>query len=224
MVALMPRSGAVPACEARPDLRFPTLSADRASNNIGRFSSVVVEPHLHISEIFRTDMSGAPQAALFTHSEEQGQRWMVRRLAQQLGRKRREYRAPGAIIAPERGLGRVDDLPSLQLRFCARAQRYGIHVRQEQQPACVLEFASARQLDNEVARLGRQRNALVRIIEADRARRNAGLPQSRNQLLADLRFPSGNALNGEKAQQPIDGGISVEFDHVGREAIFCRVG
>ena len=138
---------------------------------------------------------------------------MIGLVAQKLGGKRHEHRATRAVVAAERRLGRVDDLSSLPFRLRPGAQRHRIHVRHEEEPIGTLERAPARQVDDEVARLGRQGNAGVGIVEADAARRNPGLLQGGHKLLADHRLLARHALDGKKAHQALGGSIRVDSKH-----------
>ena len=98
----------------------------------------------------------------------------------------------------------------MPLRLGAGAERHRVHVRHEQQPVLVAERAAAGQIDDQVAGLGRQRNARVGIVEADRLCRHADFLERRHDLLADLLLAAGHAFDGEKAHQPPDGGLGVD--------------
>jgi hypothetical protein len=87
---------------------------------------------------------------------------MIELLSTEFSRECHENSAAGAIVATECCLGRVDDLLALSLRLRPGAQGHGVHVRQKEEPICILECALARQIDNEIARFGRQRNAGAR--------------------------------------------------------------
>ena len=84
---------------------------------------------------------------------------------------------------------------------------------QKEDPIRILECALARQVDNEIACLGRQRNAGVRIIELDQVGQHANLSQRANNLLPDQRFPSRHALNGKKAHETAYSGVHIDSSH-----------
>src|SRR6185369_7339532 len=62
---------------------------------------------------------------------------------------------------------------------------------------------------DQVAGLGRQRDALVCVIEVDRVRRHADLLQRGGDLAPDRGLLTGNAFHGEKAHQAVGGGGGV---------------
>ena len=64
---------------------------------------------------------------------------------------------------------------------------------------CSLPLAG--QVDDQVAGLGRHRDARVGVIEVDRARRHAGLLQRRGDLAPDRGLLAGDALDGEEAHE-----------------------
>lgn len=74
----------------------------------------------------------------------------------------------------------------------------------------VVQSAAAGQVDDEVAGLGRHRNAGIGVVEPDRFRRHAALLQRSRELTPDRGLLSGDALDGEKAQEAVGGGFGVD--------------
>ena len=73
-----------------------------------------------------------------------------------------------------------------------------------------MHFAAAGQVDDEIAGLGRDRNARVGVVEADRARRHTHFFQRDREFAPDRGFLAGHALDGEKAHQAGEGGGVVD--------------
>ena len=67
----------------------------------------------------------------------------------------------------------------------------------------------ARQIDNQVPRLGRQRDLAVSIVEVDPLARHPSLREDRNHILANRPLPAGDPLDREEAEQPLDGSLLV---------------
>ena len=134
---------------------------------------------------------------------------MIKLLLRKLGRQRDENAAAGAVVAAERGLRFIDDLPAHKLGLRTGAQRHRVHVGHEHDPRLVVHRATPRQIDNEVAGLRRHRNACVRVVQADRIRRHAALLQRRGKLAPNRGLLSGHALDGEEAHEAVGGGLSV---------------
>ena len=138
---------------------------------------------------------------------------MVGPMPQQLRGQGRQHRTARAIVAAECRLRRIDDLSSLALRPGTGAQRHSVHVRHEEQPIRICSCTAARQIDDEVARLSGQGNARVSVIEADGARRNAGVLERGDQLLANHRFSSGHAFHGKEAHETPYSSFCVDGRH-----------
>ncbi|MHC2320910.1 hypothetical protein ACVIHC_007956 [Bradyrhizobium diazoefficiens] len=211
MVEEMPRSGATPACEARPKIStVPAVGPDRADDHVGGRAAVVVERHHRRAELVELDVARAVEPALLAHAEQQRDRRMIELLLFEFGGQRHQHTAAAAIVAAERGLRLVDDLAPRFLRLGAGAQRHGVHVGHEHDARLVVQRAAAGQVDDEVAGLGRHRNAGVGVVEPDRLRRHAALLQRGGELPPDCRLLSGDALDGEEAHEAIGGGFGVD--------------
>ena len=68
----------------------------------------------------------------------------------------------------------------------------------------------ARQIDDQVAGLGRHGNARVGVVEPDRISRHADFLQRRAELPPDRRLLAGDALDGEEAHEAVGGGFDVD--------------
>jgi hypothetical protein len=135
---------------------------------------------------------------------------MIKLLLRKLGRQRHENAAAGAIVAAERSLRFIDDLPAGKLRLRPGAQRDGVHVGHEHHPRLVVHHAAPGQIDNEVAGFRRHGNACIRVVEADRVRRHAAFFQRRGELAPYRRLLSGHALDSEEAHEAVSGGFDVD--------------
>src|SRR5262249_30530521 len=73
-----------------------------------------------------------------------------------------------------------------------------------------VQRAAAGKIDDQVAGLGRQGNARVGIVEADRLSRHAAVLQRGGELAADRGLLSGHALDAEGAEKTIGGGLRID--------------
>jgi len=198
MVELMPRSGATPACEARPKSRPAAIRADGADRDVGGGAAVIVEGHDRRAEVVGLDVARTPQPALLPHTEQKGDRRMIELLLRKLGCQGDKNAAACAVVAAESGLRAIDDSAAGKLRLRAGAQRHGVHVGHEHDPRLVVHRAAAGQIDDEVAGLRRHGNARVRVVEADRFRRHTAFLQHCCELAPDRGLLSGHASTARK--------------------------
>jgi hypothetical protein len=184
MVELMPRSGATPAWEARPNISTCQFGGPDVARTI--------------------------KPALLAHAEQKRDRRMIELLFCQFSRKRDEDAAAGAVVAAERGLRVIDDFAPRKLRLRTGTQRHRVHVGHEHDSRLVMHRAAAGQIDDEVAGLGRHRDAGIGVVEPDGGRRHAVLLQRRPEFASDRALLSGHALDGEEAHETVSGGFCVD--------------
>ena len=125
---------------------------------------------------------------------------------QRLG-QRDEQRDAGASVAAERRGAVRDDAIALAPRLGAGAERHRVEMGGEQQAR---SRPRAGQVDDQIAGLGRQRDALVGVVEADRRSRHADLLQRVADGGGDVGLLPGHALDREEAHQVLFGGSDVE--------------
>ena len=160
------------------------------------------------AEIGRVQFARAMQAALLAHGEQQGDRRVRQLVLDAASRQATTSSAhAGAGIAAERGGAVGDDAVALAPRLGAGAERHGVEMGREQQPR---SGPRSGQVDDQIARLGRQRNALVGVVEADGRRRHADLLQRVADGGGDVGLVSGDALDGEEPHQMVFGRGDIE--------------
>jgi hypothetical protein len=135
---------------------------------------------------------------------------MIELLLRQLGCQCDQNAAAGAVVSAQRGLRFIDYLSAGKLRPRSRGKRHGVHVGHEHDPRLVVHHAAPGQIDNKVAGFRRNRNACVRVIEADRVRRHAAFFQRPGELAPYRRLLSGHALDIQEAYEAVSGGLSVD--------------
>ena len=122
--------------------------------------------------------------------------------------QRDEGGTAGAVVAAECRLPlRLDAILAVAHRHRAGAQWHRIEMRHEQQARA---RAIAGQRDDQVARLCRQGNARVRVVETDGARRDASFLERPHDLGADRLLLPGDAFHGEEPHQAVNGAVGVE--------------
>ena len=126
--------------------------------------SVDVEAHRRAAKFSRFQLASAMQAAFLAHREQQRDRRVRQLMFQQRFGERHQHGAAGTVVAAEGRRPIGDDAVALAPRLGAGTERHRIEMGCEEQSR---PRARARQLDNEVARLGRHRNALVSVVEAN---------------------------------------------------------
>jgi len=191
-------------------LDLPAIGADRADRDIGGGAAVVVEGHHRRAEFGGPDVARTIKPALLAHAEQKRDRRMIELLFCQFSRKRDEDAAAGAVVAAERGLRVIDDFAPRKLRLRTGTQRHRVHVGHEHDSRLVMHRAAAGQIDDEVAGLGRHRDAGIGVVESDGGRRHAALLQRRPEFASDRFFLSGHALDGEEAHEAVSGGFGVD--------------
>ncbi len=209
----MPRSGATPACVA-----FPWISTVQRSAPIApiitsaALAAVEVKTGDRAAEVGRVQVLRAEEAAFFSHGKKQCDRRVRQVLPNEFRRERDKNRTTGAVVAAERGgaFQFVDDALSGDLRLRARAQRHGIHVRHEQNGLGVL-LARAGQLHDEVADGRWFRNAGVGVVEGNGVGWHTDFFECGGEFVPDGLFVPGNGVDRKEPQQPLNGGIGVEF-------------
>jgi len=86
-------------------------------------------------------------------------------------------------------------------------------MRHEHDAGRIAQRAPPGNVDNQVARLGRQRNLLVGLVEADGTLSDTGLLERSGDLLPDGTFLTRDALDGEKTHQPLSGSVPIDGVH-----------
>ena len=117
-------------------------------------AAIKVEGQLRTAEVSRLDEAGAPEADLLLNGKQQGQRWVVELLPQDLQSSGQHRCAARTVISPQSSC-RVAAFhhASFDHRLGALANRDGIHVG-HQQPAG--SGNRSRQLDDQVAAVALQ--------------------------------------------------------------------
>ncbi len=120
-----------------------------------------------------------------------------------------EERDAGAGITAKRGGPVRDNAIALTPRLGARAQRHGVEMCRKKQTR---PGPGSGNVDDQIARLGRQRDALVGVVEANGGRRHADLLQGVADGRGDIGFVSGDALDGEEPHQMLFRRRDIEWD------------
>ncbi len=176
-----------------PDLDLPVLLADGADDQIVRVLAIDIDAHHGAAEMGRVELARAVQAAFLAHREQQRDRRMRQVVLQERLGQDDEDGAAGAVVAAERRRAVRDDAVAFAPRLGPGTERHRVEMGREQQ---AWPGPRPGQVDDQVARFGRDRNALVRFVEADRGGRHAGLLESVGDGLGDPGLVPGHALDG----------------------------
>src|SRR5262245_42347788 len=190
------------------DLHVPAFGAGGADGDFPRMPPIDIEADCRVAKVRKLDKASAPQTAFFANRKQQRQRRMRELLCQQVCDQIYQARTSGTVVAAQcRGPIRNDAI-AFPRRLGASTQGHRVEMRREQ-PA--RSRHGSREIDEEIAGLRRQRNARVRVIEADAASWYAGIAQRIDDDLADLLFLTSDSFDGEELHQQIDSIVRIEI-------------
>ena len=152
------------------DFSFPVFLSDRADDEVLRHLTVNIDAHFNPAQILGIQFSSPMEPALLADREQERDR-RVRQvvLDQGLG-QHNKHRASGPVVAAQSGRAIGDDAIALPPRPGASAKRYRVKMRREEKPRtrrCSFE------INDEIARFRRQRDAIVRVVEPNCGLRDA---------------------------------------------------